>query len=316
VIVSPYLYYAFQPGGLPVLLGRTNVFSNDLLSFFVPTQVTKLGGAHFVSTTSKFTAGFVEGGAYFGFPLLAMIVLGAWRRWRRVDGKIMVLTLLVVVVCSLGGHLRIDGSTSIPLPWAIFHRLPVLGLALPSRFIVYGFLIGGMLAAAWLAEARARPVPWVLAALSVVFLWPAIGVGFWRGTPDLPSLFTDSAYKGVITSRDTALVLPVGGSGNSMLWQAEAGLRFKMASGYVVPPEAPDPYKNDPIYPTLTAGAPVPNEERAAWSFLVTHRVTVAVLDPSSPLASPWVPILQRLGWRAQAVGGAVVLRRGPGGLG
>ena len=85
-----------------------------------------------------------------------------------------------------------------------------------------------------------------------------------------------------------------------MLWQAEAGLRFKMASGYVVPPEAPDPYKRDPAYPTLTSGARVPDVEGAAEFFLYTHHVTVAVVDPSLPQATPWIPILERLGWKAQ----------------
>ena len=36
MIVSPYLYYAFQPGGLPILLSRTDMFSNDLLAFVTP----------------------------------------------------------------------------------------------------------------------------------------------------------------------------------------------------------------------------------------------------------------------------------------
>ena len=151
VIVSPYLYYAFQPGGLPILPWRTDMFSNDLLAFVLPLPDIKLGGTTFASTTSHFTAGWIEGGAYFGLPLIAMVLLGARKRWRRVEGKVMVLTLLVVVVCSLGGHLGFDGPTTIPLPWAIGHRLPILGLALPSRFIVYGFLIAAMLASIWLA---------------------------------------------------------------------------------------------------------------------------------------------------------------------
>ena len=75
--------------------------------------------------------------------------------------------------------------------------------------------------------------------------------------------------------------------------------------------EAPDPYKKELIYPTLTSGAPVPYQQLAARSFLSSHRVTVAVLDPGSPLAAPWISILQRLGWRANTVGGAVVLRPG-----
>ena len=82
-----------------------------------------------------------------------------------------------------------------------------------------------------------------------------------------------------------------------------------MASGYVVPPEAPDPYKDDPAYPTLTAGIRVPDMEGAAATFLYTHRVTVDVVDPSLPQATPWIPILEGLGWKARTVGGAVVLR-------
>lgn len=309
VIVSPYLYYAFQPGGLPILAWRTDMFSNDLLGFVIPTEVTKLGGMSFLSTSGRFSAGIVEGGAYFGLPLIAMICLGARRRWRTVGGKALIGTLLIVIICSLGGRLHVDGATSIPLPWAIGQRLPVLGLALPSRFVVYGFLIAAVLVALWLAEAPKRLTPWLLAAISIACLWPAIGQGFWRGAPPIPSLFTNSSYRDVITARDTALLLPVGISGYSMLWQAEAGLRFKMASGYVVPPEAPDPYKRDPAYPTLTSGARVPDVKGAAEFFLHTHHVTVAVVDPSLPQATPWIPILERLGWKAQTVDGAVVLR-------
>jgi hypothetical protein len=309
VIVSPYLYYALQPGGLPILLARTDMFSNDLLAFFIPLPDIALGGSHFVSTSNNFTAGWIEGGAYLGLPLIVLIFLGARKRWARLDGKVMVLALLIVILFSLGGRLHVNGPTKIPLPWAIGHRLPILGLAIPSRFTAYAFLIAGILAAIWLAQASRRIVPWALAVLAVVFLWPAVGQGFWRGTPPLPSLFTNAAYRHVFTSRDNVLVLPVGIAGNSMLWQAVDGLRFKMASGYVVPPEAPDPYKQDPIYPTLTTGAPVPHEELAAWTFLTSHGVTAAVVDPADPQATPWISILEHLGWKDRVIGGVDVLR-------
>ena len=178
LIVSPYLYYAFQPGGLPILLARTDMFSNDLLAFVTPLPDIAVGGSSFASTSNHFTAGWIEGGAYFGLPLVVLIVLGALRRWRTLGGKVMALTFVIVLICSLGDHLHVNGSASIPLPWAIGHHLPVLGLALPSRFVVYCFLIGGMLSAIWLAEARPRVLGLSLAALSVVFLWPAIGQGF------------------------------------------------------------------------------------------------------------------------------------------
>ncbi len=312
VLVSPYLYYAFQPGGLPILLGRTNLFSNDLLAFAVPTQITALGGLDLMSTSQTFSAGPVEGGAYLGLPLILMMLSGARAGWRRTEVRVMLGTLLVVLVCTLGGHLHVAGHATIPLPWAVGHRLPVLGELLPSRFILYGVLIVAMLAAMWLAAGGPRLAPWLLAIVSVAFLWPAVGRGSWRSVPDLPSLFAGSAYRQVIRPSDTVLVLPVGSGGQSMYWQAQARLGFTMAGGYVVAPEASNPYKRDPIYPTLTSGTVVPNQQAAARRFLVFHHVSVAVLDPRMPTASPWIGILHRLGWGSQMRGGVLVLRPGP----
>jgi hypothetical protein len=309
VLSAPYLYYALKPGGLPVLPWRTDKFSNDLLAFFVPTQITQAGGLRFLSTSREFTAGHVEGGAYLGLPLLALAALAAWRGRRRLEVQVMLGTLLVVAVLTLGGQLHVGGAKSVPLPWAAVHELPVLGLMTPSRFVVYAFLIAAVLAATLLA-ARGRHIgAWLLAALCVVSLWPAIGRDYWRSTADVPRLFATSAYRGEIRPSDTVLALPVGIAGQSMLWHGMAHLDFKLAGGYLVAPEAPNPYKDDPIYPTLTYGTPVPGQQRAAARFLADHHVTVAALDADAAASSPWVPMLQQLGWQAKTVAGAVLLR-------
>jgi hypothetical protein len=225
----------------------------------------------------------------------------------------MLATLGVIVVCSLGGHLHLGGATGIPLPWAAAERLPVLGLMLPARFILFGALICAVLAAIWLARDRAssgaRVGTWVLAALAVASLWPALGRHYWRGTPNLPTLFTNAAFRRVISPTDTVLVLPVGIAGQSMLWNAEADLGFRMAGGYVTGPEAPDPYKRFAIYPTLTYGAPVPNQIAAAARFLAAEHVTVVTLDTRTAASSVWVPLLERLGWGPTARDGVVLLR-------
>ena len=138
-----------------------------------------------------------------------------------------------------------------------------------------------MLVALWLAETRQAPHS--LAARSDLHRLssgPRSDRVLARGTPE-SQVCSPAAYRDVITPRDTALLLPVGISGYSMLWQAEAGLRFKMASGYVVPPEAPDPYKTLPGLPDAYRRLPVPDEIGAAEFFLYTHHVTVAVVDPS-----------------------------------
>jgi hypothetical protein len=309
VLVSPYLYYALKPGLLPVLPWRTDRFSNDLLGFVVPTALTRAGGSAFVSTSHRFTAGSVEGGAYLGLPALALVALAARelrsRPWARTTCAVAVLSALL----SLGGQLHIAGSKGPPLPWAAVNRLPGFGQALPARFVVYATLATAMLAAAWLARPGRAAARWTLALLSLAALWPATELGAWHSHPDLPRLFSTTVYRQAIRPADTVLALPVGIAGQSMLWQAEARLGFRMAGGYIVAPEATDPLKHEAIYPTLTYGEAVPHPLSAAAEFLRRHRVTVVVMDSEARGASAWLPLLAQLGWTARRTGGALLFR-------
>jgi len=188
----------------------------------------------------------------------------------------------------------------------------VLGQMIPDRFAVYVTLIVAVLVAWWLSTVRipaTRVAGWGLALVAIVFLWPAVRLQFWESHPDVPKLFSTTAYRHVFRPHDTVLVLPVGIEGQSMLWQAETHLGFAMASGYVVPPEATDPYKHTPIDPALTYNAPVPHEAHAAAAFIASHHITVAVLSTSGADNSPWPALLARLGWGSVAEDGAVVLR-------
>jgi hypothetical protein len=327
VIVSPYLYYALKPGGEPILPARTGKFSNDLLGFVLPTQITRIGGLHFLGTTVKFTAGYVEGAAYMGIPLLVLALIAVLAGRRRPEVRWLAGMALIAVVLSLGAHLHVEGSSSIPLPWALVDHLPLVGIVLPSRLIMFATLFVAVLAAIALAGIGAgvgdrtarrptagravalRYLPWALAVAAVVSLWPAVNIPFWHSHPDQPQLFTTSAYRRVIGPRDNVLVLPIGIYGLGMLWQAQAHLSFTMAGGYVVPPEAPDPYKAFAIYPTLAYNALIPNVELEAERFIVAERITVAVLSANGAGFSVWPRILTRLRWRAVVTGGAVVFR-------
>jgi hypothetical protein len=308
VLVSPYLYYALQPGGPPLMPARAEMFSNDLLSFVFPNPLTLVGGTHFLSITGRFTSGGIEGAAYLGVPLLLLAALAVRKGWRRVEIRTLALMLPIVLICSLGAYLHVDGTTSIRLPWDLVHRLPLLGLALPSRFVVYATLVAAVLAATALASGRA--LPWLLGVISVVSLWPATQFPFWHSVPDVPRLFSTSAYRGVFHPHDVALLLPVGIEGNSMLWQAEARLGFTMAGGYVF---APDPFAGIALGPTLAYNAAVPSAERDARAFIAAHHVTVAVLSAQAVGGSPWPRILARLGWSGVNEDGAVVFRPSPG---
>ena len=309
VVASPYILESFGPGGLPILPRRDNNFSADLLSFVIPGRVTAVGGASFRHVSDTFSAGFVEGGTYLGLPLLAVVGLSAARFRRHVGGQVAVGMLILLLACSLGGRLHLGGPTQVPLPWAVATHLPIVGLILPVRFVAFMFLIAAVLTAVWLAQRPPPLVSWTLAALVIVSLWPALDTGLWNSRPPLPAVFTDAAYRSVLNAHDTVLAPPVGPKGPSMLWQAEAGLRFALAGGYFLAAEAKDPYSREAIYPTLRLGRPVPNVEAAAATFLRRHGVTVAVIDPALPQARPWPGILARLGWHARRIESTIVMR-------
>ena len=224
----------------------------------------------------------------------------------------MVVTLLAILLCSLGAHLHVAGARTLPLPWAIVDRLPVIGLMLPARFMVYCDLAAALLATTWLSRTHHRRSAWVLVLLSIAFLAPAVRRGYWNSVPPVPRLFRSSAYRRTFRARDIVLVLPMGFAGQSMLWQADAHLGFRMAGGYIVPPTAPDPYKKYAIYPTLTGGTPVADKDAAAARFIAAEHITVAVLGATAASGSPWPRIFKRLGWRATTREGAVLFRPAP----
>ena len=85
-----------------------------------------------------------------------------------------------------------------------------------------------------------------------------------------------------------------------------------MAGGYVAPPEAPDPYKDERIYPMIAFNEPVQNPEPALRSFLSSHGITAVVLAQADSARAVWLPLLERLGWTPQEVGDATLLRRAP----
>lgn len=311
VLVSPYLYFQLRGGGVQVLPKRAEMFSNDLLAFAFPTGFTRLGRSYFATLSHTFTAGPVEGAAYLGLPLLAILAAYGLTEWRRRRTRVLLALLGLALLASLGARLHVAGVATIPLPWALFDELPLVGGALPGRFVVFGALAAAVMVALWLAAPVRRPwLRWTLAGLAVLALLPNLSASAWHGRPYVPAFFSGSAHERYLSKHDTVLVLPIGIAGNSMLWHARADLDFRMAGGYTQPPEAPDPYKGDPIYPTLTYFAPVPDAVDAAHRFIASKRIDAVVLEPHD--AGPWRGLLSAMGLRPQAIGGVLLYRVTP----
>lgn len=103
------------------------------------------------------------------WPGLTLLIFGALGL-RRPDDRVRLLLGLAIVffVLSLGPELTTWGARSVPLPFALLHKLPVFSAVKhPSSFMIPVWLIGGVLAARGLAGWTPRAAP---------RLWPALVV--------------------------------------------------------------------------------------------------------------------------------------------
>lgn len=73
-------------------------------------------------------------------------------------------------------------------------------------------------------DGRVRVAKWLASALAIAVLLPNIGSGLWRWAPPNPPFFTTDAYRSVLERGETALVVPWGQFGLSMLRHAETGM--------------------------------------------------------------------------------------------
>jgi hypothetical protein len=160
----------------------------------------------------------------------------------------------LVAILSLGPHLHEAGRIHfhIPLPWLALQQLPLFDNVLPSRLMLFFYLLAGLALAFFIAWMRQSPsgwkrgAGWAAVALSLVVLLPAVP---WPATPNpVPAFFTGSAVTR-IPHASVALVAPfstapgfqLGPGQNSatypMLWQLASGMRFRMPEGSLIVPD-------------------------------------------------------------------------------
>ena len=301
LVASPVIYYGLK-GIVKFSPTIGDSFAGDALGFLVPTSLIRLGRNYFAAVSAGFTSGDgAESGIYVGLPLALIVARYTITRWRLTSTRILVAVLAVVVVLLLGSHLHIATHPTIPLPWKVIDHW-LLREVLPARLGLYMFLIVAVIAAMWLAQPRAGKWgygKWALAATSIAFLVPNIGTGWWRWRPPNPRFFTTHAYRSVLRRDETVLVLPANQFGMSMLWEAETGMWFRMAGGYLGT-LIPADYGNDPLLPALY-GQVKPNPQ-ILRSFLLRRHVGAVILDPAKP--QWWPEALARLGLKPMSLGG------------
>lgn len=310
VVCSPYLYYALT--GPEVSPGQGVAYPADLLSLFIPTPITALGGSAFTAVSNGYIAGFCETGTYLGIPLIAIVIAHASGAWKRPRTRVVTVCILIAILWSLGQALNVDGHSTIKLPWNLIASWRGFNEILPTRIGLYTELGAAIAAAIWVSvPTRVRWRRWLLAALAVVFVFPnsnAVQNGtemiFRESYTTLP-FFGNGEYKRYLHRDEVVLPIPFGYLGESLLWQAQAHGYFRLASGWFGywPPN----YYNDPLVMQLIGVKPStsPDPVTGMRSFLERHDVGAVVVQDGQ--GGPWPAVLHELGLSARAAGGVDV---------
>src|SRR5579871_558935 len=293
ILMTPYLW-ALATGDRPVFpVGQWSaVYSTDLLNLFVPTSTNLFGWLLSHSIADTFRGNTLEQGGYLGMPLVLLLIFTGRIYWHRPIGKMLILSLITAAIATLGPQLHIAGTAIMPLPWALVTHVPLLRYALPDRFIVYAWLGAAVALALWLTGSTPSPwVRWSVALVSVLVLLPNPSPTYWRARVDTPSFFSSGAYKHVFGPTSTVLVIPYGPLGDSMVWQAESSVDFRLAEGDVG--YIPASYASWPILDTLVCATLIPDAKGQFRAFLASHRVNTVLVRDGTP--GPWAALLDGL---------------------
>src|SRR5262249_5162315 len=110
VVASPFLFFVFKGlGYIPRQFNSPEIYSTDLLNYLIPTKMVRLGRNIFGGVAEKFTGNIFEQGAYLCLPVILILILQLRDIRRRPYVRSLLLSLLVIMVLSLGPKLQIGG---------------------------------------------------------------------------------------------------------------------------------------------------------------------------------------------------------------
>lgn len=240
LVAFPLWWQFFGPGSYGAI--EHGAVGNDTGAFTnFPTE--SLGAVP--GAASEFRMNATEENAFFGWPLLLLLGMSTVWLWRMPLARAAAVTLGAMGVLSLGSELTIGGfETGIPLPWALFAKLPLLESVLESRFAM-----GCLPAAALLltlgtdrALASAREGQRSTALLWLGWLGVAL-LPLWPTPLDAvprapaPAFFADGTWREYVDDGSVVTVpLPSPENAKMLRWQTEQGFGFPIAGGYFVGP--------------------------------------------------------------------------------
>jgi hypothetical protein len=296
-VLSPYLYFMLFQGFPHESIWKPGNYSADLLAFLVPTQTLMLGTVRAATSISQTFQGQIsENGAYLGIPIILLVEVFRRRYWRERVGKFLTILFVVLAIAAMGPSLHVAGREGFGLPWAIVQRLPLLSFALPVRFMMYEFLVVAVMIAMWFSTSSARPpVKSIAAAVILVSLAPNPQPSFWISNLYIPAFFTDRTYATELQPGELILPLPWGQRGNSMYWQLQSDMYFRMAGGYTGE-FAPFDFARMPVANYFYGGIDLPEPADQLKAYIARFGVQAVIADPIEPNFASFKQTLDSLG--------------------
>ena len=299
-VAAPFVWLTLGTSRPPLPFAPEQ-YATDLANVLVPTRITLGGATSFATGFSRhFVGNLGERDGYLGVPLVAVCLVAAWRDWHR-RAWIAATAAAVALALSLGPALVIAGRTVVDLPFAL-DRLPALTLVLPSRLAVFVILAAICLVVPWLARSGLPGLRIALGIAIALSLTPRVGdltgaraeaKADRAGVPAVEWAMPQAASAFVRIARGfaphtTVLALPFGGLSPASFWQAETGMRFRIAGGYT--PFPPMSLATDPLIQGFLRNSAPPLSVYRLRAYLLRTDTRVVLVQPAS---RAWLEIVR-----------------------
>jgi hypothetical protein len=248
-----------------------NVFVNDLLGFWVPSQVQWIAPHRMLQISAAFTGNYSEWDSYLGIPLTLLLVFIVVRWWRNGWVRLAALAGAVMAILSLGVTVHVGGAVKEWIPvfavgllflllpraaparvlvlltfcaWFALWRLPLLSSIVSARLMLLVYLLAGVLLAVFVdevADQGPRRLAAGAAAVAVALVPLVPRLPYLTSDLQVPPFFTAGGQVSQVPDGSVALVAPVAifEDVDPMLWQASSGMRYRMPEGYAFVPAPP-----------------------------------------------------------------------------
>ena len=236
VLVSPFLYIMFKTiEKSPKYPMNPISWSTYIINLILPGPVIFFGGKLFYEI---FHFHIRETASYLGIFTFIILIWFAYEQRKKsksIAGKYLLALLAVILIFSLGPYLHLNGnSTHLPLPWFIFYKMPVIGKAIPIRFMLFAFLVLSIITGLWVSSYNISNstiiTKYIIISLAIFSFIP--NQYYFDSNSHMPSFFYKKEYKKYIKRNSIVMIIPFSNSGYSLLFQAYTKNYFRLAGGY------------------------------------------------------------------------------------